>query len=101
MFFLPDSDGCVRGSSHLLNITLTMHRLLLSSTDLLDKLVSLYPLTTADARPGFKQCTECNIDRSRYLLSSSVPVGCFFFYPSLYLVFFKVFPSRLFLPLHS
>uniref|UniRef100_A0A672GC10 RAS guanyl-releasing protein 1 n=1 Tax=Salarias fasciatus TaxID=181472 RepID=A0A672GC10_SALFA len=33
-----DADGCVRGSSHLLNITLTMHRLLLSSSDLLDKL---------------------------------------------------------------
>ncbi|XP_024915469.1 RAS guanyl-releasing protein 1 [Cynoglossus semilaevis] len=38
-----DSDGGVCGSSHLLNITLTMHRLLISSSDLLEKLVSLYP----------------------------------------------------------
>uniref|UniRef100_A0A7N6BDU8 RAS guanyl-releasing protein 1 n=1 Tax=Anabas testudineus TaxID=64144 RepID=A0A7N6BDU8_ANATE len=29
-----DADGCVCGSSHLLNITLTMHRLLISSSDL-------------------------------------------------------------------
>uniref|UniRef100_A0A4W6EWI5 RAS guanyl-releasing protein 1 n=1 Tax=Lates calcarifer TaxID=8187 RepID=A0A4W6EWI5_LATCA len=38
-----DSDGCLCGSGHLLNITLTMHRLLVSSSDLLDKLVTLYP----------------------------------------------------------
>ncbi|CAL8295264.1 unnamed protein product [Arctogadus glacialis] len=37
-----DSDG-VCGSSHLLNITLTMHRLLMSSSDLMDKLTTLYP----------------------------------------------------------
>ncbi|TMS21716.1 RAS guanyl-releasing protein 1 [Larimichthys crocea] len=40
-----DSDGCVCGSSHLLNISLTMHRLLISSSDLLDKLITLYPST--------------------------------------------------------
>uniref|UniRef100_A0A3P9IWP2 RAS guanyl-releasing protein 1 n=1 Tax=Oryzias latipes TaxID=8090 RepID=A0A3P9IWP2_ORYLA len=34
-----DTDGDLRGSSHLLNVTLTMHRLLMSSSDLLDKLV--------------------------------------------------------------
>ncbi|KAJ0008916.1 hypothetical protein NQD34_016331 [Periophthalmus magnuspinnatus] len=39
-----DSNGCLTGSSHLLNITLTMHRLLMSPDDLLDKLISLYPL---------------------------------------------------------
>ncbi|KAI9516059.1 hypothetical protein NQZ68_020587 [Dissostichus eleginoides] len=38
-----DSDGCVCGSSHLLNITLTMHRIHISSSDLLDKLTTLYP----------------------------------------------------------
>lgn len=42
-FCLADSDGCVCGSTHLLNITLTMHRLLISSSDLLDKLITLYP----------------------------------------------------------
>uniref|UniRef100_A0A3P8ZLS8 RAS guanyl-releasing protein 1 n=1 Tax=Esox lucius TaxID=8010 RepID=A0A3P8ZLS8_ESOLU len=39
-----DTEGCVCGSSHLMNITLTMHRLLMSSSDLLEKLTSLYPL---------------------------------------------------------
>uniref|UniRef100_A0A674AYS4 RAS guanyl-releasing protein 1 n=1 Tax=Salmo trutta TaxID=8032 RepID=A0A674AYS4_SALTR len=39
-----DVEGSVCGSSHLMNITLTMHRLLLSSSDLLEKLTSLYPL---------------------------------------------------------
>lgn len=41
---LSDAEGCVCGSSHLMNITLTMHRLLMSSSDLLEKLISLYPL---------------------------------------------------------
>ncbi len=31
------------GSSHLLNISLTMHRLLISSSDLLERLIALYP----------------------------------------------------------
>uniref|UniRef100_A0A7N8WSZ3 RAS guanyl-releasing protein 1 n=1 Tax=Mastacembelus armatus TaxID=205130 RepID=A0A7N8WSZ3_9TELE len=44
-----DSDGCVCGSSHLLNITLTMHRLLISSSDLLDKLITLYPSTASSS----------------------------------------------------
>ncbi|KAL0969145.1 hypothetical protein UPYG_G00223120 [Umbra pygmaea] len=39
-----DTEGCLCGSSHLINITLTMHRLLMSSSDLLEKLTSLYPL---------------------------------------------------------
>ncbi|XP_072313610.1 RAS guanyl-releasing protein 1-like [Eucyclogobius newberryi] len=38
-----DTNGCLTGTSHLLNITLTMHRLLMSPDDLLDKLISLYP----------------------------------------------------------
>ncbi|KAM9466567.1 RAS guanyl-releasing protein 1-like [Clarias gariepinus] len=42
-----DDDGNVCQSNHLLNITLTMHRLLLSSKDLLDKLIILYPFTSA------------------------------------------------------
>ncbi|XP_030575029.1 RAS guanyl-releasing protein 1 isoform X2 [Archocentrus centrarchus] len=37
-----DANGCVNGNGHLLNITLTMHRQLISSGDLLDKLVSLF-----------------------------------------------------------
>uniref|UniRef100_A0A3Q1AW72 RAS guanyl-releasing protein 1 n=1 Tax=Amphiprion ocellaris TaxID=80972 RepID=A0A3Q1AW72_AMPOC len=52
---LFDTDGCVRGSSHLLNITLTMHRLLISSSDLLDKLTALYPSPVLDN----EQPTEC------------------------------------------
>nr|XP_020469574.1 RAS guanyl-releasing protein 1 isoform X5 [Monopterus albus] len=49
-----DSDGCVCGSSHLLNITLTMHRLLISSGDLLDKLVALFKTALDNEKP-----TEC------------------------------------------
>uniref|UniRef100_A0A8C8DB91 RAS guanyl-releasing protein 1 n=1 Tax=Oncorhynchus tshawytscha TaxID=74940 RepID=A0A8C8DB91_ONCTS len=47
-----DAEGCVCGSSHLMNITLTMHRLLMSSSDLLEKLISLYPLPS---RPNCKR----------------------------------------------
>uniref|UniRef100_A0A3B4YET4 RAS guanyl-releasing protein 1 n=1 Tax=Seriola lalandi dorsalis TaxID=1841481 RepID=A0A3B4YET4_SERLL len=54
-----DSDGCVCGSSHLLNITLTMHRSLISSSDLLDKLITLYPLSS------YNQCQRiCYLIRS-------------------------------------
>ncbi|XP_047467593.1 RAS guanyl-releasing protein 1-like isoform X2 [Mugil cephalus] len=49
-----DADGCVRGSSHLLNITLTMHRLLISSTDLLDKLITLFKTAMDNDQP-----TQC------------------------------------------
>uniref|UniRef100_A0A3B5LTA1 RAS guanyl-releasing protein 1 n=1 Tax=Xiphophorus couchianus TaxID=32473 RepID=A0A3B5LTA1_9TELE len=48
--FCSDADGCVRKTSHLLNITLTMHRLLMSSSDLLDKLINLYPLAPAECQ---------------------------------------------------
>ncbi|KAI5102118.1 ras guanyl-releasing protein 3, partial [Silurus meridionalis] len=41
-----DDDGNVCHSSHLLNITLTMHRLLLSSKDLLEKMIILYPFNS-------------------------------------------------------
>uniref|UniRef100_A0A3P8RUU8 RAS guanyl-releasing protein 1 n=1 Tax=Amphiprion percula TaxID=161767 RepID=A0A3P8RUU8_AMPPE len=51
---LFDTDGCVRGSSHLLNITLTMHRLLISSSDLLDKLTALFKMAVDNEQP-----TEC------------------------------------------
>ncbi|KAM6961297.1 RAS guanyl-releasing protein 1-like [Aplochiton taeniatus] len=44
-----DSEGCVCGSSHLLNITLTMHRLLISSSELLDNMAALYPVTAVTA----------------------------------------------------
>ncbi|RVE57118.1 hypothetical protein OJAV_G00213160 [Oryzias javanicus] len=44
-----DTDGDLRGNSHLLNVTLTMHRLLMSSSDLLDKLATLYPSSTPTA----------------------------------------------------
>ncbi|KAJ8399054.1 hypothetical protein AAFF_G00414330 [Aldrovandia affinis] len=37
-----DAEGSLCRSSHLLHITLTMHRLLMSSSDLLDKLLTLY-----------------------------------------------------------
>ncbi|XP_056248860.1 RAS guanyl-releasing protein 1-like isoform X2 [Seriola aureovittata] len=49
-----DSDGCVCGSSHLLNITLTMHRSLISSSDLLDKLITLFKTALDNEQP-----TEC------------------------------------------
>ncbi|CAL8286372.1 unnamed protein product [Lota lota] len=46
-----DSDG-VCGSSHLCNITLTMHRLLMSSSDLMDKLTTLYPSKSLMNQPA-------------------------------------------------
>ncbi|XP_014066397.1 RAS guanyl-releasing protein 1 isoform X1 [Salmo salar] len=49
-----DTEGCVCGSSHLMNITLTMHRLLISSSDLLEKLISLFKSALES-----KQSTEC------------------------------------------
>ncbi|MBN3304989.1 GRP1 protein, partial [Amia calva] len=38
-----DAEGSLCRSSHLLQITLTMHRLLMSSSELLEKLITLYP----------------------------------------------------------
>ncbi|XP_061898262.1 RAS guanyl-releasing protein 1-like isoform X2 [Entelurus aequoreus] len=46
-----DSDGCVCERSHLLNITLTMHRLLMSSSDLLDKLTALFKTAMDNEQP--------------------------------------------------
>ncbi|XP_071063294.1 RAS guanyl-releasing protein 1-like isoform X1 [Pseudochaenichthys georgianus] len=46
-----DSDGCVCGSSHLLNITLTMHRIHISSSDLLDKLTTLFKTAMDNEQP--------------------------------------------------
>ncbi|KAJ8288864.1 hypothetical protein COCON_G00015230 [Conger conger] len=40
-----DAEGSLCRSNHLLHITLTMHRLLMSSHDLLEKLITLYPST--------------------------------------------------------
>ncbi|XP_066539995.1 RAS guanyl-releasing protein 1-like [Hoplias malabaricus] len=40
-----DADGNICHSSHLLNITLTMHRLLLSSKELLNKMAILFKIT--------------------------------------------------------
>ncbi|KAM4541529.1 RAS guanyl-releasing protein 1-like [Fundulus diaphanus] len=47
-----DADGCVRKSSHLVNITLTMHRLLMSSSDLLDKLINLFKTALDNGQPA-------------------------------------------------
>ncbi|XP_058471037.1 RAS guanyl-releasing protein 1-like isoform X1 [Solea solea] len=47
-----DPDGCVCGSSHLLNITLTMHRLLTSSSELLDKLMALFKTALDNEQPA-------------------------------------------------
>lgn len=47
-----DSAGCVCGSSHLLNISLTMHRLLISSSDLLDKLSALFKVALDNEQPA-------------------------------------------------
>ncbi|XP_070301294.1 RAS guanyl-releasing protein 1 isoform X2 [Salvelinus sp. IW2-2015] len=49
-----DIEGSVCGSSHLMNITLTMHRLLMSSSDLLEKLTSLFKSAVEN-----EQSTEC------------------------------------------
>jgi len=61
--FFTDSDGVCAGS-HLLNITLTMHRLLMSSSDLMEKLTTLYPseieqyhrLVIRRRQAGWKAC---------------------------------------------
>uniref|UniRef100_A0A671YVI0 RAS guanyl-releasing protein 1 n=1 Tax=Sparus aurata TaxID=8175 RepID=A0A671YVI0_SPAAU len=47
-----DSAGCVCGSSHLLNISLTMHRLLISSSDLLDKLTLTFKVALDNEQPA-------------------------------------------------
>ncbi|KAM4723639.1 RAS guanyl-releasing protein 1-like [Anableps anableps] len=49
---LFDTDGYVRKTSHLLNITLTMHRLLMSSSDLLDKLINLFKTALDNDQPA-------------------------------------------------
>ncbi|KAL7873434.1 hypothetical protein AOLI_G00125050 [Acnodon oligacanthus] len=53
-----DADGNVCHSSHLLNITLTMHRLLLSSKELLNKLMVLFKNTLEDDKSAesLKMC---------------------------------------------
>ncbi|XP_072545832.1 RAS guanyl-releasing protein 1-like [Salminus brasiliensis] len=53
-----DADGNVCHSSHLLNITLTMHRLLLSSKELLNKLLILFRNTLEEDKSGecLKMC---------------------------------------------
>lgn len=50
--FISDADGSLCRSGHLLQITLTMHRLIMSSSDLLEKLVTLYPLTALHLKRG-------------------------------------------------
>ncbi|XP_077395614.1 RAS guanyl-releasing protein 1-like [Festucalex cinctus] len=47
-----DSDSYVCQRSHLLNITLTMHRLLISSSDLLDKLADLFKSAMDNEQPA-------------------------------------------------
>ncbi|XP_031598212.2 RAS guanyl-releasing protein 1 isoform X1 [Oreochromis aureus] len=47
-----DANGCVNGNGHLLNITLTMHLHLISSSDLLDKLVSLFKTAVDGEQPA-------------------------------------------------
>ncbi|XP_047201418.1 RAS guanyl-releasing protein 1-like isoform X1 [Girardinichthys multiradiatus] len=47
-----DADGCVRKTSHVLNITLTMHRLLISSSDLLEKLINHFKTAVDNDQPG-------------------------------------------------
>ncbi|XP_007549319.1 RAS guanyl-releasing protein 1 [Poecilia latipinna] len=49
---LFDADGCVRKTSHVLNITLTMHRLLMSSSDLLDRLINLFKTALDNDQPA-------------------------------------------------
>ncbi|XP_061598892.1 RAS guanyl-releasing protein 1-like isoform X1 [Cololabis saira] len=49
-----DAEGCVRESGHLLNITLTMHRLLMSSNDLLDKFINIFNAALDNEQP--KEC---------------------------------------------
>ncbi|XP_061699695.1 RAS guanyl-releasing protein 1-like [Syngnathoides biaculeatus] len=56
-----DSDGYVCEHSHLLNITLTMHRLLISSSDLLDKITDLFKSAMDNEQPA-----EC--ERICYLI---------------------------------
>ena len=66
-FCLADSAGCVCESSHLLNISLTMHRLLISSSDLLDRLIALYP--SAVRREAITATTPQTDDSNSELVS--------------------------------
>ncbi|KAG9336491.1 hypothetical protein JZ751_002838 [Albula glossodonta] len=49
-----DAEGSLCRSNHLLQITLTMHRLLMSSSDLLEKLITLFKSAVENESP-----TEC------------------------------------------
>uniref|UniRef100_A0A4W4DXR6 RAS guanyl-releasing protein 1 n=1 Tax=Electrophorus electricus TaxID=8005 RepID=A0A4W4DXR6_ELEEL len=64
-----DDDGNVCHSSHLLNIILTMHRLLMSPKDLLDKMVILYPLKQTYIIFVFCLYTLCMCFLYRYWIS--------------------------------
>ncbi|KAJ7989115.1 hypothetical protein DPEC_G00316180, partial [Dallia pectoralis] len=58
-----DTEGCVCGSNHVMNTTLTMHRLLMSSSDLLEKLASLYPLPSRpDALRVLQYSQNCDLN---------------------------------------
>lgn len=44
LFVFSDADGNLCRSNQLLQVMLTMHRILISSAELLQKVITLYPL---------------------------------------------------------
>lgn len=43
LFVFPDADGNLCRSNQLLQVMLTMHRIIISSAELLQKVITLYP----------------------------------------------------------
>lgn len=54
---VSDADGNLCRSNQLLQVMLTMHRIIISSAELLQKVITLYPFSTLTANPkvGFLQ----------------------------------------------
>lgn len=51
-FCVSDADGNLCRSNQLLQVMLTMHRIIISSADLLQKVISLYPLAPGPPAPS-------------------------------------------------
>lgn len=51
LFMFSDTDGNLCRSNQLLQVMLTMHRIIISSAELLQKVITLYPFSTVAGNP--------------------------------------------------
>ena len=64
LFMFSDADGNLCRSNQLLQVMLAMHRIIISSAELLQKVVTLYPLAqwlTVPKRDSFKSISNLEI----------------------------------------